>query len=51
MRAELEKIVGFGALDERPVRDMWPLAIMDERAGKAAPRVLVARPADRDQVA
>ncbi|GAC1513293.1 MAG: FAD-binding oxidoreductase [Candidatus Dormibacteraceae bacterium] len=51
MKAELEAIVGSAALDERPVRDMWPLAIMEARAGKAAPNVLVARPADRDQVA
>jgi alkyldihydroxyacetonephosphate synthase len=50
MRAELEKIVGSAALDERPVRDMWPLAIMEERAGKPAPRVLVARPSGREQV-
>ena len=51
LRSELEKIVGSAALDERPVRDMWPLAIMDERAGKPPPRVLVVRPADREQVA
>ena len=51
MRAELEKIVGPAAVDERPVRDLWPLAIMDERAGKAPPRVLVVRPTSRDQVA
>jgi alkyldihydroxyacetonephosphate synthase len=51
VRADLEKIVGAAALDERPVRDMWPLAIMDGRAGKPPPRVLVARPADREQVA
>jgi alkyldihydroxyacetonephosphate synthase len=50
MRAELEKIVGAAALDERPVRDTWPLGIMDERAGKTPPRVLVARPANREQV-
>jgi alkyldihydroxyacetonephosphate synthase len=50
VRAELEAIVGAAALDERPVRDLWPLAIMDERAGKHAPRVLVARPAGREQV-
>ncbi|HEV2028781.1 MAG TPA: FAD-binding oxidoreductase [Candidatus Dormibacteraeota bacterium] len=50
MRAELEKIVGSAALDERPVRDMWPLAIMDERSGTAPPRVLVARPSSREQV-
>src|SRR3979490_384466 len=49
-RTELEKIVGSAALEERPVRDMWPLATMDERAGKAPPRVLVARPSGRDQV-
>jgi alkyldihydroxyacetonephosphate synthase len=51
VRAGLEAIVGAAALDERPVRDLWPLAIMEERAGQAPPRVLVARPADRDQVA
>ena len=51
MRAELEKIVGAAALDERPVRDQWPQSIMQQRAGKAAPRVLVARPSGRDQVA
>lgn len=50
MRAELEKIVGGAALEEREVRDMWPLAIMDERSGKAAARVLVVRPSGRDQV-
>jgi alkyldihydroxyacetonephosphate synthase len=51
VRAELEKIVGAPALDERLVRDHWPLGIMDERSGKAPPRVLVARPAGREQVA
>src|SRR5207244_176863 len=51
MRTELEKIVGPAAVDERPVRDMWPVAIMAEREGKAPPKVLVARPAGRDQVA
>jgi alkyldihydroxyacetonephosphate synthase len=50
IRAELEKIVGSAALEERPVRDMWPLATMDERSGKAPPKVLVARPSARDQV-
>jgi alkyldihydroxyacetonephosphate synthase len=50
MRAELEKIVGAPALDERPVRDMWPLGLMDERAGNAPPRVLVARPSNREHV-
>jgi alkyldihydroxyacetonephosphate synthase len=51
MRTELEKIVGPAALDERQVRDLWSLALMDERAGKAPPRVLVARPSGREQVA
>ncbi len=50
MRAELEEIVGAAALDERAVRDLWPLAIMEERAGKPSPRVLVARPSGREQV-
>jgi alkyldihydroxyacetonephosphate synthase len=50
MRAELEKIVGGAALDERPIRDLWPLAIMEERAGNSPPRVLVARPSGREQV-
>src|SRR6202140_4220923 len=50
MWSELEKIVGAAALDERPVRDTWPLAIMDERAGVLPPRVLVARPSGREQV-
>ena len=51
MRAELEAIVGAAALDDRPVRDMWPMTIMEDRAGKAQPRVLVARPSGREQVA
>ena len=51
MRQELEQIVGADAVDERPVRDHWPLAIMDERAGNAPARVLVARPKGREQVA
>jgi alkyldihydroxyacetonephosphate synthase len=51
VRSELQEIVGAAALDERPVRDLWPLAIMDERAGNAPPRVLVARPSGREQVA
>jgi alkyldihydroxyacetonephosphate synthase len=51
VRSDLEAIVGDAALDERPVRDLWPLAIMEERAGQAPPRVLVARPAGREQVA
>jgi alkyldihydroxyacetonephosphate synthase len=50
MRTELEKIVGAAAIDERPVRDLWPLTIMQERAGKQAPRLLVARPSGREQV-
>jgi alkyldihydroxyacetonephosphate synthase len=51
MRAEVEKIVGAAAVDERAVRDLWPLALMDRRAGNEPPRVLVARPAGREQVA
>jgi alkyldihydroxyacetonephosphate synthase len=51
VRAELEKIVGGAAVDERPVRDLWPLGIMARRAGDVAPAVLVARPNDREQVA
>ena len=50
MRAELERIVGAANVDERPIRDLWPLGIMDERAGHQAPAALVARPSDRDQV-
>jgi alkyldihydroxyacetonephosphate synthase len=50
MWSELEEIVGAAAPDERPVRDTWPLGIMDERAGKTLPRVLVARPSSREQV-
>jgi alkyldihydroxyacetonephosphate synthase len=51
MRQELEAIVGAAALDERPIRDLWPMAIMAERAGKEPQRVLVARPSGREQVA
>jgi alkyldihydroxyacetonephosphate synthase len=50
MRAELERIVGSAALDERPVRDMWPLGLMEERAGVERAAVLVARPSGREQV-
>jgi alkyldihydroxyacetonephosphate synthase len=50
MRAELENIVGAAAIDERPVRDLWPLGIMEVRAGAAPPRVLVVRPANREHV-
>ena len=50
MRAELEKIVGAAALDEREVRDHWPLGLMQERDGVTRPKVLVARPAGREQV-
>jgi alkyldihydroxyacetonephosphate synthase len=51
MRSELEKIAGAGAVDERSVRDLWPLAIMEARAGDVPPRVLVVRPSSREQVA
>ena len=50
MRADLERIVGAAALDERPVRDLWAAGIMRERTGSEAPRVLVARPSGREQV-
>ncbi|HET7420028.1 MAG TPA: FAD-binding oxidoreductase [Candidatus Dormibacteraeota bacterium] len=51
MRPELEKIVGAAAVDERPVRDLWPLAIMQERAGRDRAPVLVVRPSGREQLA
>src|SRR5229473_4748909 len=51
MRPEVEKIVGAFAVDERPVRDLWPAATMAERAGQTPDRVLVVRPAGREQVA
>jgi alkyldihydroxyacetonephosphate synthase len=50
MRAEIEKIVGAAALDEREVRDHWPLGLMEERDGVKRPKVLVARPTGREQV-
>jgi alkyldihydroxyacetonephosphate synthase len=50
MRSDLERIVGAAALDERPVRDLWPQAIMAERSGTHPPRVLVARPSGRGHV-
>jgi alkyldihydroxyacetonephosphate synthase len=50
-RMELAKIVGAPAVDERPVRDLWPLALMDERAGTPPPKVVVVRPEGREQVA
>jgi alkyldihydroxyacetonephosphate synthase len=50
MRAEIERIVGAAALDEREVRDMWPLGLMQERDGIQRPKVLVARPVGREQV-
>lgn len=51
MRSDVEKIVGAAAVDERPVRDLWPAGIMERRAGAESPRVLVARPNGREQVA
>src|SRR6202521_1341000 len=50
MRAELEQIVGTAALDERAVRDLWPLGLMEERDGVQRHKVLVARPSGREQV-
>ena len=51
MRQELERIAGREAVVERPVRDLWPVAIMRERSGVVGARVLVVRPSKRDQVA
>jgi len=51
VRSDLEGIVGAPAVDERPVRDLWPLSVMERRAGKEPPRVLVVRPHGREQVA
>jgi len=51
VRPDLGRIVGAAARDERPVRDLWAAGIMRERAGSEAPRVLVARPSGREQVA
>ena len=51
MRAEVEKIVGAPAVDLRPVRDVWPLAIMTERAGTPPAPVVVARPGTRERLA
>lgn len=39
------------AVEERPVRDLWPLRLIRERAGQAPPPVLVARPGTYEQVA
>lgn len=51
MRTEVEAIVGAANVDERPIRDLWPLAIMEERSGTTpTPRVLVARPSGREHV-
>src|SRR5438874_7112746 len=50
MRADLEKLIGAAAVDERAVRDLWPLSMMEVRDGKAPPRVLVARPSGREQL-
>jgi alkyldihydroxyacetonephosphate synthase len=50
MRKEIEAIVGAAALDERAVRDMWPFGLMEERDGLQRPKVLVARPAGREQI-
>ena len=51
MKAEVESIVGAGAVEERPVRDMWPLGTIEARAGSRTPDVIVARPHNRGQVA
>jgi alkyldihydroxyacetonephosphate synthase len=51
VRAEIEKIVGAPAVDERAVRDLWPLAIMNERDGRPPARTVVARPGTHHQLA
>ncbi|HEX6489251.1 MAG TPA: FAD-binding oxidoreductase [Candidatus Dormibacteraeota bacterium] len=38
-------------ITRRPVRDLWPLGVMRERAGAPPPEVLVVRPETYDQVA
>ncbi|HSR24986.1 MAG TPA: FAD-binding protein, partial [Candidatus Eisenbacteria bacterium] len=38
-------------IGRRPVRDLWPLALMRARAGEAAPEVEVVRPATAGEVA
>ena len=50
MRDDVEAIVGAGAVEERPIRDLWPLAIMQERDGHSPASVLVAKPSSRDHV-
>jgi alkyldihydroxyacetonephosphate synthase len=43
--------VGGRVSERRPVRDLWPLALMRARAGEAPPEVEVARPATAREVA
>ena len=50
MRAEIEKIGGAAALDERAVRDMWPLGLMEERDGVQRPKVLVVSPSAKARI-
>ena len=50
MRSELEKLIGAAGVDERAVRDLWPMAIMDDRAGPSRAPVLVVRPSGREQL-
>ncbi len=49
MRAELERL-GL-VVDERPVRDLWPLQLIRERADKTPPPVVVVRADGYEQVA
>ena len=51
MREQLEKIVGSAGVSERAVRDIWPLGVMQVRAGRAPATATVARPVGREQVA
>ncbi len=57
MREELESIVGAGGVDERPIHDLWPEAIVRERiiagdpkARAGVARALVVRPPDRERL-
>jgi len=57
LRAELETIVGATNVDERPVRDLWPEAIIRDRIINRLPRAkagvsraFVVRPSGREQL-
>ncbi len=48
LREALERL-GL-SVEERPVRDLWPMRLIRERAGQAPPPVLVVRPGTYEQV-